>query len=60
MVALLAREVNKPPESISYSTTPSGKGTYLSVTIEAPVESADELYRCYAALRRDPRVRIAL
>ena len=27
---------------------------------EVPVASADELYQCYAVLRQDPRVKIAL
>ena len=45
---------------IKYSTNPSSKGTYTSVTIEAPVKSSDELYQCYAILRNDPRVKMAL
>mmetsp|Transcript_27065 Transcript_27065/g.83389 ORF Transcript_27065/g.83389 Transcript_27065/m.83389 type:complete len:141 (+) Transcript_27065:876-1298(+) len=60
MVALLARVVEKPADGIEFSTAASGKGTYLSVTIRAPVASADQLYQCYAVLRNDPRVRIAL
>ena len=38
----------------------SSAGTYTSVTIEAPVASSAELYDCYAVLRNDPRVRMAL
>jgi len=52
--------VEKPADGIEFSTAASGKGTYLSVTIRAPVASADQLYQCYAVLRNDPRVRIAL
>ena len=38
----------------------SKQKTYTSVTIKAPVASAEELYQCYAVLRQDPRVKIAL
>jgi len=45
---------------LAYTTNPSSKGTYVSVTVTAPVQDADMLYRCYAVLRNDPRVKIAL
>ena len=60
MVGYISKTVDVAPEKIKFTTTPSGKGTYTSVTIEAPVASADQLYECYAVLRNDPRVRMAL
>ena len=56
----IAGVVDKPAESIAFSKNDSKQKTYTSVTIKAPVASADELYQCYAVLRQDPRVKIAL
>ena len=47
-------------DSIEFSKNDSKQKTYTSVTIKAPVASAEELYQCYAVLRQDPRVKIAL
>ena len=41
MVGYISKTVDVAPEKIKFTTTPSGKGTYTSVTIEAPVASAD-------------------
>ena len=60
MCRYIAGVVNKPAESIAFSKNDSKQKTYTSVTIKAPVASADELYECYAVLRQDPRVKIAL
>ena len=60
MCRYIAGVVNKPTESIAFSKNDSKQKTYTSVTIKAPVASADELYQCYAVLRQDPRVKIAL
>ena len=60
MVRYIAGVVDKPAESIAFSKNDSKQKTYTSVTIKAPVASADELYECYAVLRQDPRVKIAL
>ena len=60
MVKYIAGVVDKPAESIAFSKNDSKQKTYTSVTIKAPVASADELYQCYAVLRQDPRVKIAL
>ena len=60
MVRYIAGVVDKPAESIAFSKNDSKQKTYTSVTIKAPVASADELYQCYAVLRQDPRVKIAL
>ena len=60
MVKYIAGVVDKPADSIEFSKNDSKQKTYTSVTIKAPVASADELYQCYAVLRQDPRVKIAL
>ena len=60
MVKSMAGVVDKPAESIAFSKNDSKQKTYTSVTIKAPVASAKELYECYAVLRQDPRVKIAL
>jgi len=60
MCRYIAGVVDKPAESIAFSKNDSKQKTYTSVTIKAPVASADELYQCYAVLRQDPRVKIAL
>ena len=60
MVRYIAGVVDKPADSIEFSKNDSKQKTYTSVTIKAPVASAEELYQCYAVLRQDPRVKIAL
>ena len=60
MVKYIAGVVDKPADSIEFSKNDSKQKTYTSVTIKAPVASAEELYQCYAVLRQDPRVKIAL
>ena len=60
MVDYVAGVVNKPAASIEFSTAASKKKKYTSVTISAPVASAEELHQCYAALKQDTRVKMAL
>ena len=60
MCRYIASVVDKPVDDIAFSKNDSKQKTYTSVTIKAPVASADELYQCYAVLRQDPRVKIAL
>ena len=60
MCRYIAGVVDKPAADIEFSKNDSKQKTYTSVTIKAPVASADELYQCYAVLRQDPRVKIAL
>jgi putative lipoic acid-binding regulatory protein len=60
MCRYIAGVVDKPASDIEFSKNDSKQKTYTSVTIKAPVASADELYECYAVLRQDPRVKIAL
>ena len=60
MVALIAEATGKSASSIQYSINSSSGGKYVSVTIQAPVASPDEVYECYAKLRGDPRVKMAL
>ena len=55
MVALVAENCNVEPESIDYSERRSGKWT--SVTVSAPVESAEMLYVLYENIEKDPRVK---
>lgn len=33
------------------------RGKYRSITLEAPVNTADQIYNVYAAVDRDPRVK---
>lgn len=60
MVASIARVTKTPATELQHRTNPSSKGTFISVTISAPVDDAKMLYECYAVLRNDPRVRVAL
>ena len=60
MCRYIAGVVDKPASDIEFSKNDSKQKTYTSVTIKAPVASADELYQCYAVLRQDPRAKIAL
>ena len=60
MCRYIAGVVDKPVDDIAFSKNDSKQKTYTSVTIKAPVASAKELYECYAVLRQDPRVKIAL
>ena len=60
MCRYIAGVVDKPASDIEFSKNDSKQKTYTSVTIKAPVASAAELYECYAVLRQDPRVKIAL
>lgn len=60
MVNNIAGVVQKPAADIPFSINASKKKTYTSVSITAPVASAEELYQCYAVLRQDPRVKMAL
>ena len=60
VVEYIAKTVDKDASTIKYTTAASSGKTYVSVTIAAPVASSDQLYECYAVLRRDPRVRMAL
>ena len=57
-----AREYDMGPAMVLHKVNEndSKQKTYTSVTIKAPVASAKELYECYAVLRQDPRVKIAL
>lgn len=60
MVAIISRVTGVEPSSIFFSTRPGSGNKYISVSIHAPVASADILYECYAELSRDPRVKYKL
>jgi len=60
MVGRIAAVTKTEKEAIRFKTQPSSKGTFVSVSILAPVEDADTLYECYATLRDDDRVKLAL
>uniref|UniRef100_A0A7S3NIF1 Uncharacterized protein n=1 Tax=Aureoumbra lagunensis TaxID=44058 RepID=A0A7S3NIF1_9STRA len=60
MLEYIGRVTETPVDEISFSTNPSSKGTFISVSIDAPIDSAQTLYECYAILRQDPRVKVAL
>lgn len=55
MVALVAEYCNVPADTIDFSERRSGKWT--SVTVMAPVKSAEMLYGLYESIDRDPRVK---
>lgn len=60
VVSYIGKVTDTCPSSIKFTTANSREGTFVSVSIDAPVASADELYECYSVLRNDPRVKIAL
>jgi len=55
VVQTVAESCQVPVKDVPYSTREMGKWT--SVTVEAPVDSADQLYLLYEALDKDPRVK---
>lgn len=55
MVAVVAESCEVEAEDISHSVRMMGKWT--SVTVQAPVQSADMLYQLYENVDRDPRVK---
>ena len=57
MVDIISRVTSKPSEEIKFSIRKSSAEKYISVSIDAPVASADMLYECYEALEKDPRVK---
>ncbi|KAJ8604765.1 hypothetical protein CTAYLR_000998 [Chrysophaeum taylorii] len=60
VVSYIGRVTDTAPANISFSTAASRQGTFVSVSVEAPVANANELYECYSVLRNDPRVKVAL
>lgn len=55
MVAVVAESCEVEAEDISHSVRMMGKWT--SVTVQAPVQSAEMLYQLYEKVDRDPRVK---
>lgn len=55
IVALVAENCNVDAKVIPFSERKNGK--WVSVTVTAPVESSDMLYKLYENIDRDPRVR---
>lgn len=55
MVALVAESCNVEVDEVDYSEKRNGK--WISVTVAAPVESAEMLYALYEIIDRDPRVK---
>ncbi|TFJ86730.1 hypothetical protein NSK_001818 [Nannochloropsis salina CCMP1776] len=47
----------EPPADIVYSSRDTSSGKYRSLTIHAPVKSADQLYEIYEKVDLDPRVK---
>ena len=60
MVGLISEVTGESASAIEYTLTPSSGGKYVSVTINAPVASPDDIYACYAKLRSDKRVKMAI
>ena len=52
----LVRELVGQPEVVSYSTRPSSKGAYLSVTISFPAESQQQLDTVFEQMSAQQRV----
>lgn len=57
MVKVVAGVTGKPWESIAYSSRDTSSGKYRSLTIKAPVDSADQLYTVYEKISADQRVK---
>mmetsp|Transcript_5558 Transcript_5558/g.7680 ORF Transcript_5558/g.7680 Transcript_5558/m.7680 type:complete len:203 (+) Transcript_5558:53-661(+) len=55
MVKIGADATNMRPEMVSHSTREQGKWT--SVTLNLYVTKADQLYKCYEEIDKDPRVK---
>lgn len=55
MVQIVADSCSVTTSEVKYSERANGK--WLSVTVHAPVESADMLYALYENVDRDPRVK---
>eukprot|EP00522_Entomoneis_paludosa_P008645 CAMPEP_0172441560 /NCGR_PEP_ID=MMETSP1065-20121228/2109_1 /TAXON_ID=265537 /ORGANISM="Amphiprora paludosa, Strain CCMP125" /LENGTH=277 /DNA_ID=CAMNT_0013191011 /DNA_START=195 /DNA_END=1028 /DNA_ORIENTATION=+ len=55
MVAVVAESCGVSAEKVPHSVRALGK--WMSVTVQAPVESAEMLYQLYENVDRDPRVR---
>lgn len=55
MVQLVAESCNVTPDKVDYSERKNGK--WISLTVHAPVESAEMLYALYENIDRDPRVK---
>jgi hypothetical protein len=47
----------KPWQEIEYTSRDTDSKKYRSLTIQAPVANADQLYQIYEAVGADPRVR---
>ncbi|KAJ1450663.1 hypothetical protein M885DRAFT_531834 [Pelagophyceae sp. CCMP2097] len=60
MVGYIGRVTEVAPEKIGFKVRPSSAGQWEAVSIQAPLANADQLYECYAVLKNDPRVRMAL
>lgn len=55
MLSIVATTCGKETDAIQHSVKRNGKWT--SITVEAPVDSAEMLYQLYENIDRDPRVR---
>jgi len=55
MVALVAENCNSDVDQVKHSTKINGK--WVSVTVHAPVQSAEMLYALYEKIDLDPRVK---
>lgn len=60
VVSYIGKVTDTAPSNISFTTAASSAGTFVSVSVDAPVQNAEQLYECYSVLRNDPRVRMAL
>ena len=55
MVAMVAESCEVTPDKVMHSSKVNGK--WISVTVDAPVQSAEMLYLVYETIDRDPRVK---
>ena len=59
-VKTLCSELSFSPEAVKVAVKETTGGKYVSATLVADYQKADEVYAAYAALGRDPRVKFLL
>jgi putative lipoic acid-binding regulatory protein len=57
VLQILATCLSCESSSISYTTKPSGQGSFISISVNPVFQSSDQLYATYDALSKDPRIK---
>ena len=60
IVNCVAVVVNETPENISVETKVTSGGKYMSISITPTFQAADEIYKVYAAVQADSRVKFVI